>query len=309
LSVSEFQPAPEEPALPASETVSVEKQEQLTPELAAADAPTPQPTTPAPPPAPQPVHTPYTLVIYCFGPFRVYQHDQLIEDWNGLKGQAILKYLVAQRGTPVTKDVLMDIFWRDAAPEAARRNLHQAIYSLRQTLRRGDPAIQFIEFESNQYMLNPELSVWVDLEEFDAHLQAGRRLEMGGQGAAAMVEYGAAEGLYQGDFLSEDVYEDWPRSRREQLRTTYLELANRLSEQYRQQGELLPAIALCQKLLMLDNCFEEAHRRLMRCYLAQGQRHLAIRQYHACVQALVEELDVPPAEETRALYEQIITKQ
>ena len=151
----------------------------------------------------------YTMAIYCLGPFRVYQHHQLIEEWSGLRGQAVLKYLVAHRGTPIAKDVLMDVFWPDADPEAARRNLHQAIYSLRQTLRRRDPDFQHIQFENNQYLLNPALSVWIDVEEFQTDFQSGRRLEAAGQLAAAMVDYGTAEGLYQGDFLEEDLYDDW----------------------------------------------------------------------------------------------------
>jgi DNA-binding SARP family transcriptional activator len=149
------------------------------------------------------------------------------------------------------------------------------------------------------------LSVWIDVEEFQTHFQSGRRLEAAGQLGAAMIEYSTAAGLYQGDFLEEDLYDDWPRPQREQLRTTYLDMADRLSEYHHQQGEYPTTIALCQKILTLDNCVEEAHRRLMRCYLAQGQRHLAIRQYHTCVQALAEELGVPPADETRSLYASI----
>ncbi|MFN8490973.1 MAG: BTAD domain-containing putative transcriptional regulator [Caldilineaceae bacterium] len=263
------------------------------------------PTAPTPEPIAAPPQAAYTLVIYCFGPLRVYQHDQLIEEWNGLKGQAVLKYLLTRRGAPVSKDVLMDLFWPDAEPEAARRNLHQAIYSLRQTLRRGDPDVQYIQFENNQYLLNPALSVWLDFEDFEQHTQNGRRLAAAGQIAAGMREYHLAEQLYHGDFLAEDVYEDWPRAQRERLRTLYMEMADQLSEYHLQQGEYASASALCRKLLTVDNCFEAAHRRLMRTYLAQGQRHLAIRQYQTCVQALAEELDVPPSEETVALYEQI----
>jgi DNA-binding SARP family transcriptional activator len=199
----------------------------------------------------------------------------------------------------------MDVFWRDADPEAARRNLHQAVYSLRQTLRRSQPATQLIMFENNQYLLNPALQIWVDVEEFEAYVQTGRRMEATGESAAAMAAYGAADGLYQGDFLAEDLYDEWPRLRRQQLQTAYLEIANRLSEYYRQLAEFGPAIGICQKMLTFDRCAEDAHRRLMHCYLAQGQRHLAIRQYQACVQALAEELDVPPSPETGSLYEQI----
>lgn len=288
----------------------------VAPAEAAGEAAVEQPSTttaisaaPPPPQAEQATLLPaVTLMVYCFGPFRVFQHNHLLEAWNGLKGQAILKYLVAQRSVPVARDVLMDLFWSDVEPEAARRNLHQAIYSLRQTLRRRDPDVQHIQFENNQYFLNPELSVWLDVEEFEAQVQAGRRLEGSGQLDAAMREYAAAVNLYQGDFLAEDLYEDWPRPRRQQLRMHFLEIANRLSAYHQQRADYTAAISLCQQILSFDNCFEEAHRRLMQIFMAQGNRHLAIRQYHLCTQALAEELDVPPAEETRALYESITSR-
>jgi DNA-binding SARP family transcriptional activator len=252
----------------------------------------------------QPEQSPPSLAVHCLGAFRVYQNNQLITDWNSLKARSILKYLVAHRATPTVKDILMDLFWRDADPEAARRNLHQAIYSLRQTLRRGQPDFQHIQFENDCYSLNPEMSIWLDFEEFEKHVQAGWRLEAAGRLAQAMAEYGIAEGFYQGNFLEEDLYEDWPRMQREHIRTTYLGIADRLSEHYVQQSQHTPAIALCQKILAQDNCCEEAHRRLMQCYVAQGQRHLAIRQYQTCVEAL-EELDLTPSEGTATLYRRV----
>jgi DNA-binding SARP family transcriptional activator len=300
---------PASPALPPLEAPVVESSEPLLPTPVSEPAPE-APATLVPAEATRPAATPllppsHDLVICCLGAFRVYQQDQLIEEWNGLKGQMILKYLAVQRGAPVAKDVLMDIFWPDTEPEAARRNLHQAIYSLRQTLRRRDPTRQHIHFENNQYLLNPALSVWVDSDEFAVQVQTGRRLQAAGELLPAMAAYGQAEALYQGDFLMEDLYEEWPRGQRDRLRSLYLEIADRLSEHHLQQGAYSVASALCHKILTLDNCFEVAHRRLMRCYLAQGQRHLAIRQYHACVQALANELDVPPDDETQALYESI----
>ena len=120
-----------------------------------------------------------------------------------------------------------------------------------------------------------------------------------------MAHYGIAESLYQGDYLQEDLYEDWPTAQRERLRRTYCDLADRLSEHYIRNGEYNAAISLCHRVLARDNCHEPAHRRLMRCYLAQGQRHLAVRQYLTCVQVLQEELGLEPSQETDALYRSI----
>jgi DNA-binding SARP family transcriptional activator len=151
------------------------------------------------------------------------------------------------------------------------------------------------------------MELWLDFKEFARYAQAGRRLEAAGQLSQAMAAYGIAEGLYQSDFLEEDIYEDWPSLQREHIRNLYLDVVDRLSEYYVRRGEYTAAIALCQKVLTQDDCCEEAHRRLMRCYLAQGQRHLAVRQYQTCVQALNEELGLTPSEETVALYRRITT--
>lgn len=246
------------------------------------------------------------LAVYCLGPLRVYQNDRLLTEWTGLKGQLILKRLIANPHKPIAKDILMDLFWPDADPESARRNLHQAIYSLRQALKIEQSDFQHILFENDAYFLNPRIHLWLDYEEFKQHAQAGRRLEAEGQLSAAITAYGIAEGLYLGDFLEEDLYEEWATLVREQLRNTYLDINDRLSEYYIQQGEYAAAIALCQKALEKDNCHEAAYRRLMRCYIYQNQRHLAVRQYQLCQEVLRAEIDLAPSAETVALYRQIV---
>jgi DNA-binding SARP family transcriptional activator len=246
-----------------------------------------------------------SLVVCCLGPFRVYQDDQPVEEWPSNKGQAIFKYLVTHRDRPIAKEVLMELFWADAAPDAARNNLNVAIYSLRRALRRGHPEFSHVLFQNDAYLLNPELRVWVDVEEFSQHFRTGQRLEQAKELEQAVCEYRAAEALYQGEFLEEDRYEDWLLPRRQSLQDDYLTLLDRLSRHYLEQEEYDACILMCGKLLAIDSCREDAHRRLMRCYSRQGHHHLALRQYHLCVEALQRELEVEPDETTQVLYAQI----
>jgi DNA-binding SARP family transcriptional activator len=44
---------------------------------------------------------------------------------------------------------------------------------------------------------------------------------------------------------------------------------------------------------------------LMRCYFDQGQPYLALRQYHICMEILKKELDIPPTQDTKDLYDKI----
>jgi DNA-binding SARP family transcriptional activator len=248
-----------------------------------------------------------SLVVYCLGSFRVYQDDQLIEKWLGHKCKGIFKYIVMHRERPIHQEILMDLFWRDADPEAARRNLYQAIYSLRQALQMVNTDFPYILCEDSCYHLNPEMEVWVDCEAFRTHEQDGRLLEREGHLQEAIRAYELAENLYEGEFLAEDSYEDWTVVYRENLKHAHLDILDRLSQHYFDQGQLGTAISFCQKILAEDNCREDAHRRLMQCYMYQGQRHLALRQYHLCVEALKRELDAPPMPATLELHQQILT--
>jgi DNA-binding SARP family transcriptional activator len=130
-----------------------------------------------------------SLSILCLGPFRVYRDKHMIGDWHSLKGLLILKYMARHHKTPVAKDVLMDVFWPEADQEVARRNLHQAIYNLRQMLRRGQPDFRPILFENDCYLFNPEIALNMDFEAFERHVQTGRRIESAGRSPEAFAEY------------------------------------------------------------------------------------------------------------------------
>jgi DNA-binding SARP family transcriptional activator len=227
-----------------------------------------------------------------------------VDSWPSARGRALFKYLLTHRDPWPSREVIMEVFWPESALEAARNNLHVAIHGLRSAFRTvGD--IPVVVFERGGYRLHPDLQLWVDVDEFDRHMQGGHQLEAAGELAAAMAEYELAVSLYQGDFLSDDLYEEWAVLTRERLRLAYLETVDRLSHLYFSQGRYAPCVALCQRILERDPCREDAHRRLMRCYSRQGQQHLALRQYRSCAEALKAELSIEPAAETDALRDQI----
>ena len=112
--------------------------------------------------------------------------------------------------------------------------------------------------------------MWIDVDEFDRHVQAGRRLEAKEQIAHAIAEYEAAIEVYQGDFLSGDPYEEWPVLPRERLRVAYFDVLDPLSRIYLIRQEYAACVTTCQQMLARDNCREDAHSRLMHCYSLQG---------------------------------------
>lgn len=245
-----------------------------------------------------------TLTVHMLGPFRAALNDRPVESWPSGRGRAVFKYLLAHRERALPRDVLMDAFWPDAEPEAARNSLNVALHGLRQALRAADD-LPVVIFQDGAYRLHPELQLWLDSDEFERRVIAGRRFEAAGQIAAAAAAYEVATGLYQGDFMADDPYDEWPVITRERLRIAYLDTLDRLSQIYFSQGQYGSCASLCQHMLTQDNCREDAHCRLMRCYSRQGQHYLALRQYQLCVKTLRDELDVEPALTTTQLYERV----
>jgi DNA-binding SARP family transcriptional activator len=137
------------------------------------------------------------------------------------------------------------------------------------------------------------------------HCRNGESLEFRGEREAAIAEHRAAEAIYQSEFLAEDRYEDWVMEKRQTLQELYLAALYRLSEHYLQQQDYDGCARICKAMLLVDGCNEEAHRRLMRCYCRLGQTHLAVRQYHFCVEALARRVQLSPSVETVELLRKI----
>lgn len=245
------------------------------------------------------------IQAFFLGSFRVLINNRTVENWPSKKGRSIFAYFLLNHKKKILKDILMDIFWRDYSPESARNNLNVAICGLRKTLKAVDKNFNHILLEDDFYLLNPEMAVWVDFEEFVKHHEAGCHYERGGNLIEAIREYELSEGLYHGDFLEQDLYEDWPILQRESLKDRYLVILDRLKQYYFKEKRYMTCINLCQKILSKDNCREDSHRLMMRCFFRQRQRNLALRQYDLCVETLRRELDVLPMKETVALYHKI----
>lgn len=246
------------------------------------------------------------LAIYCFGSFRVYYDDAPIDRWESARGRTIFKYLIARRAVAVPKEQLADMFWPESEPELARRSLHQAIYCLRQTFKRVAPDSQVVQFVDDRYRINPDLAIWVDSEEFSRAIEQAQALRAAGQDEQAMRAYGVAVDLYGAPFMAEDRYEDWTEEPRRSFQAMYLEALHWLARYHQERGEHPAAILLCQRALAEESCDEEAHQGLMASYVAQGLRHLAVRQYQICASTLKAELGLAPSEELESFYRRVV---
>ena len=220
--------------------------------------------------------------------------------------QAFFAYLLLQQ-SPVSRDVLMDVFWQDHAPDRARSSLTTALWRLRHLLEPEGvtPGTYIATSYMGEVGFNWESGHFLDTESFEQHIYPLLRKPIADLTSSDIEEIEQVLTLYTGDLL-EGMYEDWALRERERFRSLHLNCLTRLMECYASRKNFERSIALAREILGRDPVREDIHRALMRIYSECGQRTLAMRQYVQCRDLLSQELGVLPLDETIALYNQIV---
>jgi DNA-binding SARP family transcriptional activator len=247
------------------------------------------------------------LRLLSLGAFEVYWGDRAIPQLRTGKGRAILKYLAAQPRQRVLRDVLLEVLWPETDPHTANNRLKVAMHHLRQVCAPldADAGAECVIFRDGCYMFNPSIRVWTDVDAFEAAWRAGAQMQRAGRVAEARTHFTRAEALYRGDFLEEDLFEDWALLRREELKDIYLTVLGKLSQDGFEAGDFERAGEGWRKILVKDPCREDVYRSLMRCCAHCGQRSLALHWYELCARVLEEQLHLEPEPETVMLYRRI----
>lgn len=250
------------------------------------------------------------LRIKMLGSFEVSVGEESIpqERWKSKRALAIFKYLAAHhsRGN-VNREVLMELFWPDISPASASKNLNMALTSLRKTL---EPEARWGESHylvSSGKLLRLYLGRggWVDVDLFQSKLHEALKAEVVGETARYLRLLLEAESLYLGDFLAEDIYEDWCIPIRENLRRQYLDVLQRLAREYDRCGELAKAILYLEKATQYEPDNEGICRLLMELYASIGDRAGVEKTFLRCKSFLSENYGIKISQETEERYRQL----
>ena len=244
---------------------------------------------------------PELLRIFALGHARVYRGDRALasSDWTYTKSRELLFYLLSHPSR--TKEQIGLDLWPDASVTQLRRSFHNALYHLRRAL--GKP--EWVVFENGRYSFDRSLSYRFDVEVFEKELERAGRLARAGSPAQAIPHLEEAVELYRGDFLEDLTDCEWCIARQEELRRVYLEGLLALGRSYLDGGRHKSAADAYRKAIAHDGLLEAAHRGLMHCHVASGERGRAIRQYETLDELLREQIGSSPAPETRMLHERL----
>jgi DNA-binding SARP family transcriptional activator len=250
------------------------------------------------------------LAIQTFGRFQVFLGAAPIPNdaWGTHRARTLFKLLLTHYGESVTSEQIMEAIWPDATPKSAARDLYKAVSDLRRVLepdlpRRG--ASTFILSTESGYQFNPDCAHSLDTLQFERLVAQAQEQAGAQQWEPAAHSYTQAIVLYAGDYLPDDVYAEWSLATRERLRTTFITALLNAAEVQARLGRYRQAIALCRRVLELDDCLETAYRSLMLYQYAAGDRAQALRVYAECAAALERALGVEPLPATEGLAAEI----
>ncbi|MCE7985169.1 MAG: hypothetical protein DYG89_28685 [Caldilinea sp. CFX5] len=262
------------------------------------------------------------LALRFFGSFEATLAGQPLRHLHSTRLQALLAYLVLEAARPHSRDELATRFWPDEPEAAAKQNLRQALYQLRQALDepphpnppllgegtvddgtvppltrgRVGGGVSYLLLTRNTAQFNPASDYALDVATFQEQIQQQQLTQ--------------ALALYQGDLLSgltnpSPLFEEWLVIQRERYHIQALTLLDQLTQQALHQADYLAAQDYAHRQLALEPWRETAHRQLITALAASGDRAAALAQYESCRRLLAAELGVAPDGETEALVEQI----
>jgi adenylate cyclase len=230
------------------------------------------------------------LEIKTLGGLRIQLGAQPVTGFTSRKVDALLVYL-ACTGRHQSRDLLADLLWEGVTQERAMGSLRVALHSLRKQL------APYLTVTRDTVRLRSDAPVWLDVAALEERMGAGQ------------IEQALA--LYEGEFLAGFFvrgargFSDWVAAERERVHQRIVDVLGDAVERHLSAGTYQAGLRHARKLVQLAPYLEKSHRQLMRLLAYSGHRSAALAQYQACCRALKEELDVPPAEATTALFEQI----
>jgi DNA-binding SARP family transcriptional activator len=251
-----------------------------------------------------------SLRIQTLGQFKIWRDEQLIDAWERVQTETIVKLLLCRRvasGRAVSPDELIEWLWPESDPEAGRKKLLPLLSNARRTL---EPDI---EPRDSNFILRSSAGYYFDLSgdvNWDVlDLRQLAREAAGHKGAGdleqAIAAYEAARAWYAGDFLAEDRYAAWAIPHRRALQTEYRDLLADLATCYAALGHYVEAIQAGEAALEIDPLLENVYRQLMRYHYCAGDKGQALKVYRNCTKLFDELFGEGPTPQTKRLFQDI----
>jgi DNA-binding SARP family transcriptional activator len=250
------------------------------------------------------------LEIRTFGGLIIKQGERLVESGLAHKAKALLVHL-AVTGRAYPRPVLADLLWDQGSEQQLMNNMRVLLSNMRRELG------PYVAITRESVAFDRAAPHWLDTAELaqDLAQSLSRRDATGWLSSAGLEGLAQSLRLYRGEFLQGFYlrggrgFEDWLVLERERWHLQIEDVLRELVGAALVQGRYRLGLEHALRWVELAPLDEVARRQAMLLYARTDRWAAALHQFETWKVLLYEEMGLPPAAETVALYEAIKAKQ
>lgn len=229
-------------------------------------------------------------------------------DEEGIRSEMMTKlliYILCHRQKELTVQELAEALWQEDESDNPAGALKNLMYRLRSLIKKTWGRNDFILTGRGAYSWNPEITVTLDIEDFEENI---KKAEKESEPTEKIAYYNEALNLYKGEFLPKFASEYWVASLSTYYHTTYLSAVKNLAALLEEAERYTEMVNSVNRAIQIDNLDETLHCCFIRALIGQNSYNQASEHYRKAVKTLYDYLGVSPSDELRGLYEDIIKK-
>lgn len=234
------------------------------------------------------------------GTFEAKTRERAVSRFRTRRVAALLAYLALNPKRVHTRDEIAELLWPEADEATSRRNLRQALHTLRKVLEPPTiPAGSVLRVEQSLISLNRE-SITTDIAEMEALIETARHPD---QSENKLTHLKQAIALYQGDLLP-GFDEIWVMNERFRMEDLYLSTLKSAVHECLARNQSDEAIQFLRLAIAKEPLDENLHQILIQQYLKSNRPRRALEQFQELAQLLESELSCNPSQEIELLAQQ-----
>ncbi|HUE86779.1 MAG TPA: BTAD domain-containing putative transcriptional regulator [Vicinamibacterales bacterium] len=246
--------------------------------------------------------------IYLTGHVAVEYGSTLVDERHlaGRQGRLAFAYLIAHRATPVSRDRLLEVIWRETPPPEVETALSAILSKLRGALKKAQFDEAGIDLRMGAVRVRLPADVRIDMEEAANAIDMADGCWRQRDGRGAWANANVAVAIGRRPFLA-DEEAPWIAAPRERLRAMLSRGLQILTTVSLENGESELAVQHANDLVALDPFRETSYQQLMRLHARMGNRGEALRVFSRLRELLRDELGTSPSPQSEAIFLEILT--
>jgi YVTN family beta-propeller protein len=241
------------------------------------------------------------------GPLEVREDEGEVRLGRG-KQRALLALLLLHRDEAISTDRIIDELWGEQPPATAAKIVQNYVLQLRRALEDGGSADADLITQGRGYLLRVERG-GLDLDRFEALVEAGERALGSGEAAQAAETLREALALWRGPPLADFAYEPFAQAAIERLEDQRLAALERRIEADLALGRHADVVGELKELVSVHPLHEGFRAQLMLALYHTGRQAQALEVYRDARRSLVEELGIDPSPALQQLEQAILRQE